>query len=232
MKTTQFDKFADEYESLMLKSTSSSGERPEYFHEYKINDLKNYQNQTQQQANIILDLGAGVGNSIPYLKKYFPTARIIAVDVSSKSINIAKERFPGAAECLVFDGHKIPQADNSIDIVIMCCVLHHIPHSEHADIFSEIYRILKPGQSIFIYEHNPLNPLTQKAVKDCPFDDDAVLIPAPQMKERLASAGFKNVNCEFKVFFPKMFASIRSLEKYLTWLPLGAQYRATGIKPN
>ncbi len=232
MKQAQFDKFAQEYETLVKNSTKASGENPDYFHEYKIKDLKTFQDQTLLKMDTILDLGSGVGNSISFLKKYFPSSSIIAIDVSEKSINIAKNRFPNSAEYVVFDGKKIPKADNSVDIVILCCVLHHIPHIEHNNLFTEILRILKPGQSIFIYEHNPLNPLTQKAVRDCPFDDDAVLIASGDMKSRLSSAGFQNVKVEYKVFFPKFLSFLRSFEKYLTFLPLGAQYRAIGIKPH
>lgn len=43
----------------------------------------------------IFDFGSGIGNSIPWLRKYFKNAQLICADISSKSIEVSKKRFPG-----------------------------------------------------------------------------------------------------------------------------------------
>ena len=76
-----------------------------------------------------------------------------------------------------------------------------------------------------LFEHNPWNPLTRHAVATCPFDVNAVLISAPEMRRRFRAAGFTDVDLKWTLFFPAFAAPLRPLEAGLGWLPLGAQYR-------
>ena len=61
----------------------------------------------------------------------------------------------------------------------------------------------RPGGLVAIFEHNPLNPLTRKAVRDCPFDEDAVLLSRGEARRRLAEAGLAEVEAPFIIFFPR-----------------------------
>ena len=81
-----------------------------------------------------------------------------------------------------------------------------------------------------IYEHNPINPMTLHAVNTCPFDENAVLLKRSQVKNVLQEAGMKVVMQEYRVFFPAFLKLLRPLEKYLAWLPLGAQHFVVGKK--
>jgi hypothetical protein len=91
-------------------------------------------------------------------------------------------------------------------------------------VFEEIRRVVKPGGVVMIYEHNPLNLLTVRAVRTCPFDENAILISARTLIARLTSAGFREVEVKYRVFFPKALSALRPLEAWLVKLPLGAQY--------
>jgi hypothetical protein len=77
-----------------------------------------------------------------------------------------------------------------------------------------------------IFEHNPLNPLTRAVVGACPFDENAVLIPARTLKARLQASGFGEVEIAYTAFFPHVLAGLRRFEGALARLPLGAQYYA------
>jgi len=79
-----------------------------------------------------------------------------------------------------------------------------------------------------VYEHNPFNPLTVRAVNTCPLDENAILIKAAEMGSRLVSAGFKQVDYNYRVFFPSALKRLRGLEDKIRWLPLGAQYFVVG----
>ena len=81
-----------------------------------------------------------------------------------------------------------------------------------------------------IFEHNPLNPLTIRAVNTCPFDENAVLIPARQLVHNMVVAGFGAPFRNYRIFFPGHLRAFRVLEPYLTWLPLGAQYYVAARK--
>lgn len=231
MDLKEFDKFAEEYENLHQQNIKISGEKPEFFCEYKIKDLKQLAQQNGLPENAqILDFGCGVGNSLGMMNKYFPQSSIHGIDVSEKSIEIARQRFGDKAHIQTYDGTKLPYADNQFDIVFAACVFHHIPQEYYAGIFQEIKRVLQPNGIFVIFEHNPLNPLTVQAVNTCPFDENAVLITNRQLSGMLKNGIFNQTNSAYRIFFPNFLSQLRFLEKYLTWLPLGAQYYVVSKK--
>lgn len=226
MEVSEFDKFADEYENILKSYIAISGEAPEFFAEYKIKDVFNFLNKAAYHLNKIkiLDFGSGIGSSLPYLKKYFPEAELVALDVSEKSLALSERRFPGIAKRQVFDGKKIPFDTEKFDVIFTSCVFHHIPPSEHIAILNEIKRVLKTEGLFFNFEHNPYNPLTVKAVNTCPYDENAILIPSGKWKLMMQEIGFKKNHLVYRIFFPRFLAFLRPTERLLKWLPLGAQY--------
>jgi ubiquinone/menaquinone biosynthesis C-methylase UbiE len=233
MDRAEFDKFADEYWSLHAANIAISGETPDYFADYKIKDLSEEYMRRGAKANsgpTVLDFGAGIGTSVPFVRKYLPSARLTCVDVSSRSIEIGRCRFHGEAEFVQFDGTKVPFPDATFDIVFAACVFHHIDHDEHVALLLELHRVMRPGGMLLVFEHNPYNPLTVKTVRDCPFDENARLIPASDMCRRISAAGFRGTRIRYRIFFPRALRALRLLEKKMTWLPLGAQYYALAVK--
>jgi len=233
MQESEFDKFADEYRAIHARNVRLSGEAPEYFAEYKVKDLAEALSETKacRQPNLdILDFGAGVGTSVPYLRRYFPSAAVTCLDVSRKSLALAAERFHGLARFMHFDGTLLPFDDCSFDVAFAACVFHHIDHDEHVHLFTEIRRVLRQGGILFVFEHNPLNPLTVHAVRSCAFDENARMIGGPKMKRRLAEAGLGGLKLKYRLFFPHALAPLRRLERYLTAVPLGAQYYVVAEK--
>jgi hypothetical protein len=76
-----------------------------------------------------------------------------------------------------------------------------------------------------------LNPLTQRAVSTCPFDDDAILLWPWQLRPLFRSAGFSVQRLDYIVFFPRLFAKLRPLEPYLRHIALGAQTMTIAENP-
>ena len=181
MDVAEFDKFADEYHNLHQENIRITGENPEYFAEYKIRDLTRVEQIVGGEVNNILDFGTGVGNSIPFLAQYFPGTGLFGTDVSDKSLTLAKERFDGFGEFSLFNGKTLPYPEGKFDLALATCVFHHIPSTEHEKALSEIYRVLRPGARLVVFEHNPYNPITVRIVNQCIFDRDAVLINAGQL---------------------------------------------------
>jgi SAM-dependent methyltransferase len=233
MDSAEFDKFADEYRSLHASNIAISGEGPDFFAEYKIKDIvAEYLAHAGGGAHApkVLDFGAGVGTSVPFVRKHMPHATLTCLDVSAKSLEVGQRRFPGQADFMHFDGTRIPFNDDSFDIVFAACVFHHIDHDEHISLFAEIRRVLRSGGMAFVFEHNPYNPLTVRAVNTCPFDENARLIRPAGMRNRLFAAGFGSARIRFRIFFPGILQALRPLERWLTWMPLGAQYYALAVK--
>lgn len=229
MNRSEFDKFAQEYTDLHAASITASGEGPEYFAEYKIRDLAQLARSPDPARRLrrVLDFGAGIGSSVAHFRRYFPEVDLACVDVSLKSLSIGCGRFADV-DFIAFDGHRLPFADESFDCVFSACVFHHIDPALHVPLFAELRRILRRGGLITIFEHNPLNPLTVRAVNACPFDDKAVLLRAGTMRSRLAAAGFEHPAIRYRIFFPRALRLLRPLEQWIGWLPFGAQYYAYG----
>lgn len=233
MDEVEFDKFADEYYAILADSIATSGEGPKYFAEYKIVDIaREYEIRSQGMNNSpnILDFGSGIGGSVPYVSKHFPSAKLSCLDVSRRSLEIAEKRFPALADYVHFDGKHIPFPDEHFDIAYAACVFHHIEHENHVSLLKELHRVIRPGGSLFVFEHNPYNPLTVRVVNNCVFDEHARLIRGSEMKQRLTAAGFARTSIKYRIFFPHSLKVLRPLEKAITWLPLGGQYYSLANK--
>jgi trans-aconitate methyltransferase len=224
MNEKEFDQFAEEYNQTLSKSISISGESPDFFSMYKINDVKRRANHIQITPKKILDFGCGVGSSIPYLKHFFPNAHITGVDISRKSLDVAESRYLQCADFIQFDGTSFDRTLVEFDLIFSACVFHHIPAEEHERLFAELRRIANPGALLAIFEHNPWNPLTVRTVNSCPFDVNAKLMSAETLRRCVTHAGWAEVLQKYCLFFPHCLSLLRPLEHYMTWLPLGAQY--------
>lgn len=226
----EFDLLADEYHEQHKANVAITGEGPEYFAEYKIADLAALVREKDIASGRILDFGSGIGNAVPFFRQYFPQSELHCADVSARSIQIAQTRFPGTEKYVLIDG-QIPLPTNSQDIVFSACVFHHIPHEEHQHWLAELRRVTRPGGLLAIYEHNPLNPLTVRAVNTCPLDVNARLIRGATMRKRAEAGGWEDARVAYKLFFPSILRSLRPIERHLAWLGLGAQYRMAARRP-
>jgi SAM-dependent methyltransferase len=220
----EFDALADDYHAQHKANIAISGEEPEYFARYKIEDLAGLVAARRAPCRDILDFGSGIGNSIPHFRACFAGSRLTCSDVSQRSLDIASTRFPGAEAFLPIN-EGIGLASASQDIVFSACVFHHIPHDQHQFWLQELLRIVRPGGLLAIYEHNPLNPLTLRAVNTCPLDVNARLIAGFSMRKRVRDAGWRKARVDYRLFFPAALKALRPMEPSLAWLPLGAQYR-------
>ena len=225
MNAAEFDKFAEEYLATHTDNLKISGEAPDYFARYKLEELRRlWTRQGLGEPAAVLDFGCGIGASLPHLKAAFPAAALTGLDVSQKSLDIAEGRFPGIATLVPYDGEAVPLPDASQDLIFSACVFHHIAAEEHTRLFVQLRRLLRPGGRLVIFEHNPVNPVTRYIVATCPFDENAVLIPAPTLARRQAAAGFTRIETRYTGFFPGPLRALRPLEPAMSALPVGAQY--------
>lgn len=220
----EFDAVAADYEAQHAASIRLSGESTEFFAEYKVNDVRDILTRLREAPATILDFGAGIGNSAASWAKLFPNTRIICADVSVRSLEICQERHGDKIETLAIMDGSLALDDHAVDTAFAACVFHHIDADQHVRMLRELRRVLRRQGNFFLFEHNPWNPLTRRAVANCPFDEFAVLISAPEMRRRLEQAGFRDIATRYRIFLPGPFAKLRWIERFLTWLPIGAQY--------
>ena len=227
MTHAEFDSYTAVYEDQHAASIRASGEAPAYFAEYKIRVLAEMCKSWGFDAPGVLDFGSGLGNSVPYFQTYLPRTRLHCADVSAESLKLSQAQYGPKETYHHIEGGVLPLADDAVDVCFTACVFHHIPEDEHIHWLEELARVTRPGGRLVIFEHNPLNPLTRRAVANCPFDENAVLIGAREMRRRMAKAGWSSPRADFHVFFPKALSGLRRLDPYLAWCPMGGQYAAS-----
>ena len=225
MDEAEFDRYALAYEDLHRQNIKITGDDPSYFAEYKIRLFASW---TQGECRNVIDFGSGIGNSIPYFRTYFSNLNLVCCDISQRSLDYASRRFPGPERMLKVSKDGIQVPDKSFDAIFSACAFHHIPYSEHAFWFKELRRVLRPGGLMAVFEHNPLNPLTRRAVSTCPFDENALLVPAKRLETLFKTAELKNVRRRYHIFFPRVARGLRVLEPALAKLPIGGQYSVVG----
>ena len=222
MSAPEFDRHAERYEAMHQASIAFSGCETAYFAEYKVA----FAASVVRNPSTIVDFGAGIGNSIPHFRRYFPQARLICADNSAESLAMAARRFPGP-EQMVAVREALPLEDGSSGLTFAACVFHHIEPAAQHHWLRELHRVTRQNGVFLLFEHNPYNPLTRKAVAGCEFDRDAILIRARTMVTALSKAGWRDIRLRYHVFFPQALAKLRVLEPALGWLPFGGQYSVT-----
>lgn len=225
--TTDFDSFAHEYDALHAEEVKASGYPTSYFAEYKIKEVANHLAGTglaDKRINF-LNFGCGIGNSEGFIRKYLPESVIYSVDISPKSVEYARERHKDIRDVhfSLFDGRTLP-FDTSFDVIFVANVMHHVPRAEHLRVLRMLHEALSPAGHLFVFEHNPLNPVTVKIVKASRFDEGVELLSPLYARKVLSQAQFNRRTLRFTLFFPKTLEFLTPAEKYLRKLPFGAQY--------
>ncbi|MCL2047818.1 MAG: class I SAM-dependent methyltransferase [Defluviitaleaceae bacterium] len=242
--SAEFDKLANSYDDWHNNLIKGSGFSREYFLEYKVKEVSRVLSDVAPLR--ILDFGCGVGDVIPYLQKYFPSARICGADISAESINTARERYPAISFVSFENGATPPsQMDNlfggvieqalarfetDFDLVFIAGVFHHAPPEQHFEILSAIKKYMATGAKIFIFELNPLNPATRYVFNkyEKPIDKNANLIKPGYLQGLLREVGFVISGRVYRIFFPYFLRGLVPFERCLGGVPFGAHYYLWG----
>jgi SAM-dependent methyltransferase len=200
-----------------------TGEGPEYFAVYKRRVLERLK---LNNAEPCIDYGCGVGSVTAELVHLYP--EVLGYDPSTRSIEVARRRAPSAR----FSTETSDLPLDYFGTAILSGVLHHVTASERAVALAIVRRTLRPGGKLVLFEHNPLNPLTRRAVATCPFDEEAELLKLSEVCALLVDAGFEVERSDYIVFFPRFLSALRGLEPHLGWCRLGAQTLTVASKSN
>ncbi len=224
-----FDAFASNYRTIHSQNVKLSGADSYYFAEMKVKYLQQFENDEPLQ---VLDIGCGDGTTGFFMQQYFPQWKLCGIDVSEESIKVAQKKNIAQAVFYEYNGTQIQAQNESFDIVFIAGVLHHVNYSLHQLLIKEMARVLKKSGRLYLFEHNPFNPVTKYLVNTCVFDKDARLLKSSYSTQLLKLSGFHISKKQFIIFFPRkgILSKLIFLEKFLQWLPLGGQYAIKAVK--
>jgi ubiquinone/menaquinone biosynthesis C-methylase UbiE len=116
---------------------------------------------TGQHGKAVLDFGCGPGNDIVGFGAYSAPARLIGIDVSTRSLAEARERLAlHDIACELFlhapESTVLPLDDGAVDYVHCSGVLHHTP--DPSALLREFRRVLRPDGAarIMVYNYDSL----------------------------------------------------------------------------
>ena len=106
-----------------------------------------------RKGEVVLDLGSGAGfDCFLAAREVGPEGKVIGVDMTPDMIEKARENAGHGgylnAEFRLGEIENLPAADRSVDVVLSNCVINLSPDKEK--VFSEAYRVLKPGGRVMI----------------------------------------------------------------------------------
>lgn len=221
-----FDAYSSSYNELLDDTLEKFGSDSSFFAQRKVEIV--LENTLEIETPRILEIGCGIGNNLIILDRCVRCEEIVGIDISQESIEKVNMLNLKKTKVLSYDGRNIPFEEDSFDVVIIANVLHHIERKNHKEFLKEVYRVLKG--KIFIFEHNTLNPVTRSIFNSCPFDKDAEMLSFSYANNILRNFGFSSLLTRFIHFIPPRLDKLLFVEKYLTKLPLGAQYYILGEK--
>jgi len=230
-QAVDFDSYALRYEEVVDQSVSFTRRSSAFYAGRKVDILEEI-----VPAGIgplkelsVLDVGCGTGTTDRFL---FPrVGSLYGVDISEEMLAEARASVPDA-EYRWYDGEKLPFPDETFEVVLAICVLHHVRVSQRYKFVSEMVRVARSGGIVAIFEHNPLNPLTRHAVNSCRLDQDAVLLRSRQTMELLKEAAEVQPLLRHYLFTPIGGVVGRAIDRHLRRLPLGGQYASWVQRPH
>jgi ubiquinone/menaquinone biosynthesis C-methylase UbiE len=96
-------------------------------------------------------VAAGTGSDF----KFFPPGQhIVAIDISHQMLEQAAQKavtYQGDLELQVMDVCELPFADSSFDTIVTVCTFCSVPRPVVG--LRELYRVLKPGGQLLMFEH-------------------------------------------------------------------------------
>jgi SAM-dependent methyltransferase len=222
--------YEESYREAVEQSISFSGADLDLFTQIKADLLIELAREVPNRPGRLafLDVGCGPGETDRFLEGR--VGRLAGVDIVPGMVKRAQERNPWVEYQAYKEGDPIPHEDGSFDVCFAICVLHHVAGPERPSLVGEMKRVCRPGGLIALFEHNPLNPLTRRAVHGCEFDRDADLLSRRQVSRLLSGVGL-DPRGRYIEFFPRESGLLRRVEARLGWLPLGAQYVVFAHRP-
>lgn len=181
-----------------------------------------------EQAERVLDIGCGPGNSSRVLAGRFPGAKVMGVDSSPEMIETARREHPDLSFQVLDAGTQLGTLEGGFDVVFSNACIQWIPG--HPALLKNMMALLRPGgvlavQTPMNYEE-PIHRLIQQAVESPRWKAH---FPHPRIFYNLTQSEYIDLLAElspdFSVWQTTYLHILPSHRAILEW------YRGTGLRP-
>jgi ubiquinone/menaquinone biosynthesis C-methylase UbiE len=223
-----FDSFSHDYEgNLSHPLRRWFGIDQASLVDQKIRQLRNVLASTGgiSTDTAVLDYGCGTGDFLRALSNDLQINEGLGLDVSEGMIAEAQKRnnylhirfgVVGQSVAEAFEGH--------FDVAVVSSVLHHVERKDWGAVFTDIFRLLKPDGRLVIIEHNPLNLVTQLAVKTTPVDKGVKLARPREIGASIKEIGLVMSRASYFLVYPPAWPASNIIDRRLKFLPIGGQW--------
>jgi SAM-dependent methyltransferase len=154
-----------------------------------------------KQGDVVIDLGSGAGNDC-FIARHEtgPTGKVIGIDFTSAMIEKARAnaevRGFNNVEFRQGDIENMPITSNVADVIVSNCVLNLVPNKD--GVFSDMYRVLKPGGHFSISDVVLIGALPEGLRKDAEMYAGCVsgAIQKEVYLELIEANGFENISIQ------------------------------------
>lgn len=121
----------------------------------------------------VLDVGTGPGTLVREIARCQPGLQVYGIDLSEDMIRLARahakqEHLEERVQFATGDVAHLPYPDNFFDVIVSTISMHHWYELEQP--FRDLYRVLRPGGHVWIYDFRFLKVQTvEKALASTPF---------------------------------------------------------------
>jgi len=95
----------------------------------------------------VLEIGVGNGKTLKSIIRMSPES-VIAIDISSEAVKIARKLFPNGVEIMESDVLDMPFKENEFDIIVCYYILNNLLEKERKKAMNELFRVTKKGGKV------------------------------------------------------------------------------------
>lgn len=181
-----------------------------------------------KEAETIIDIGCGPGNSTRVLADKFPNAHIIGADISPEMISNAKSCNP-ELEFILFNAEKDFDAlDKTFDIIFSNACIQWIP--DHRRLLKSMINHLSVGGVLAVQTpmnfKEPIHIIIEQLAKSAEWENR---FESPQIFHNLSQSEYYDtlaeISSDFNMWETVYFHRMPSHQSIIDW------YKGTGLRP-
>lgn len=150
-----------------------------------------------KENDAVLDVACGNGTLLNALAKK-EKVKAYGIDISENMIASARERYPNL-NFIVGSCYPLHFADESIDIITVCCAFHHFSYPK--EFIDECKRILKRNGQVYIADPNYssiVRFLANHLIFPLSRSGDVKVYSREELEKFFSKSGFKNIKTYVK----------------------------------